>query len=145
MTLPPDAAARTAFMVHGLGQAQAACAAAVETGRAIMLLSAPGAAQFAGIGWFRALVDAARAEFPTVDMLAVLHCGDAAGRALQALSGGITHLVVDPRCPALPRLHDIAGQRGAIILTEMPPHIDLGAVADPAAASRAALLDRRED
>ncbi len=136
---PPEPDRRTAFVVHGLAQARAACAAAVASGRAIALISAPGAAQSVGIGWFKALVEETRGSYPTVDMIAVLDCGDAAGRTLQALSQGLRHLLVDARSPALPRLRDIAAQHGAAILTARPICIDLGTVADPEAACRAAL------
>jgi fructose/tagatose bisphosphate aldolase len=142
VTAAEERPARIAFMVHGLGQASAACAAAAEAGRPIILLSAPNAAQFAGIGWFKALVDEARALYPGVDLIGVLDCGDAAGRAMQAMAHGIGHLVFDEASPALPRLRGLAARHGTELATELPAHVDLGAVADPGAAARAAL---RED
>lgn len=135
----PESDARIAFMVHGLEQARAACSAAVETGQAITLLSPPACAQYAGIGWFTALIAEARAASPDIDMLAVLDCGDAAGRALQALSHGVRFLVIDPHCPALERLRDIASQRQATILDEAPACVDLAAAVDPKAACHAAI------
>lgn len=130
---------RTAFMVHGLEQARAACSAAAAAGRAVALVSAPGCAQYAGIGWFLALIEQACAAAPGADVAAVLDCGDAAGRAQQAMTHGLAWLVVDPACPALPRLHQLAAQHGTTILTEAPEAIDLGLAPDPAAACRAAL------
>lgn len=130
---------RIAFMVHGLEQARAACSAAAETRRAISLLSPPGCAQYAGIGWFTAVIAQARATYPDVDMIAVLDCGDAAGRALQALSHGMRYLIIDRDCPALGRLRDIAGQRQATILVEAPSCVDLAAASNPMAACRAAI------
>ena len=39
----------------------------------------------------------------------------------------------------LPPLVALAGRYGTEIATSLPPHVDLGAVADPEAAARAAL------
>lgn len=139
MSATGSIAERPAFLVHGLEQARAACIAAAAAGRAITLLSAPGCAQYAGIGWFQALIDQARDAAPGADVAAILDCGDAAGRAQQALTHGLSCLVVDPACPALPRLRDLAARHGATILTKAPAAIDLGLAADPAAACRAAL------
>lgn len=132
-------AVRAAFMVHGWPQARAACAAASGAGAALTLVSAPNCASTAGVGWFQALVDKARVDYPDLDIVGVLLCGDAAGRALQAMAHGVRHLVVDPNCPALERLRDIASQRGACLMTAPPDSANLGLTADPDAASRAAL------
>lgn len=136
---------RTAFMVHGLAHAGAACAAAADVGCPIALLSAPGAAQYAGVGWFKALLDEALALHPAVDLIGILQCGDAAGRAMQAMAHGIRWIVFDPGSPALPQLRQIAESRGARVLTEPPAHLDLGSAADPLAAARAALAQPRDD
>jgi hypothetical protein len=139
---PPD---RTVFLVHGMGHARAACAAAAEAGRPIALLSARAAGQFAGVGWFRALVEEARAEFPTLDVVGILDCGDAAGRAMQAMTQGVRSVVVDAASPALPRLRSLAARFAAEVLDEPPAHVDLSAAPDPDAAARAALASPAQD
>ncbi|HJU17262.1 MAG TPA: hypothetical protein VJ770_12450, partial [Stellaceae bacterium] len=61
--MPPISEASTdpVVIVHSLTQATAALAAAAATGRVIVLASAPEAGIYAGPGWWRALVTAARA------------------------------------------------------------------------------------
>ena len=71
-------------VVHGLADARAVLAA----GRPVTLLSASGAALFAGCGWWRALVGRARAEFPAVAVDDILDCADAPGLALGAFRIG---------------------------------------------------------
>src|SRR6185295_16407063 len=85
-----------AVTIHGLDHARAALA----PGRGVVLLSAPGAALYAGCGWWRALVAAARAEFPATPMADLLDCADAPGRAMEALRIGLRGIVLDPGCPA---------------------------------------------
>jgi hypothetical protein len=114
MQLPP------AVMVHGLAQARAALA----PGLPVTLLSAPGAALYAGAGWWRALVAAAcdGAE-PPPD---ILDCADAPGRALEALRHGQQILVL--RAPSV--FADIAARAaalGARLLPEAPESLDLAA------------------
>jgi hypothetical protein len=123
MKLPP------AVIVHGLAQAQAALA----PGLPVTLLSAPGAAVYAGAGWWRALVLAASQDQQAPPD--ILDCGTASGRALEALRVGQRRLVLraDPRL-----FEDLAGRAaslGAVLLAEPPPSLDLGA---PAAARRLA-------
>ena len=115
MVLPP------AVVIHGLPHARAALAG----GRAVTLLSAPGAASYAGVGWWRALVAAARAEVPGLDPPDVLDCGDAPGRALEALSLGCRVVVLRPG-PAFADIAERAAAQGARLLAEPPAALDLG-------------------
>ena len=78
MTLPP------AVIIHGLPHALSVLAAA----RPVTLLSAPGAACYAGCGWWRAVIAAALAAHPGAAAPDVLDCGDSPGRALEALRKG---------------------------------------------------------
>ncbi len=115
MTLPP------AVVIHGLAHARLA----LRPGRAVTLLSAPGAPSYAGCAWWRAVIAAARAEFPAMDPPDVLDCADAPGRALEALSLRCGIIVLRPG----PAFADIAGRaeaQGAIMLPEPPPSLDLG-------------------
>jgi hypothetical protein len=117
MKLPP------AVIVHGLAQARLA----VATGP-VTLLSAPGAALYAGCGWWRAVVAASLTTGPDV-----LDCADAPGRAMEALRAGCRIIVLDPAVPAAALVAVRAATIGAAVLDAPPPALDLAA---PGAARR---------
>jgi hypothetical protein len=112
--LPP------AVTVHGLDQARAALA----PGLPVLLLSGWGAASYAGAGWWRAMVDAARAERPDVAAPDALDCADQAGRALEALAAGCRLLVLEP-CPGFAAVVERASE--AVVLPARPASLDLDA------------------
>lgn len=122
MSLPP------AVVIHGLPDALAA----LRSGRPVTLLSGPGAASYAGCGWWRALVARALAEAGR-DAPDVLDCADAPGRAAEALRAGCLRLVLDPDVPAFADLAGRAAGLGAAVLPVRPPALDL---ADPGARLR---------
>lgn len=104
------------MIVHGLPQAQAALASNLP----VLLLSAQGAAAYAGAAWWRAMIEAAlEGRSPTPD---ALDCSDLAGRALEALHLGCRIIVLHP-CPAYPAILERAN--GALILPQRPPALDL--------------------
>jgi hypothetical protein len=107
--LPP------AIVIHGLEHARLALAPA----RPVTLLSAPGAALYAGCLWWRSLLSAAQTDAPDI-----LDCADAAGRALEALSIGCKILVLQP-CRAWPSVADRAARHGATLLDRRPAALDL--------------------
>ena len=114
MVLPP------AVVIHGLPHARLA----LRPGRPVTLLSAPGAASYAGVAWWRAVIAAAQAECPESDPTDVLDCADAPGRALEALSLGCRIIVLRPG----PAFADIAGRafaQGTVLLPEVPTALDL--------------------
>ncbi len=115
MRIPP------AVVVHGLADARAALA----PGAAVTLLSAPGAALYAGCGWWQALVTRARAERPETPVHDILDCADGSGQALAALRIGQHNLVLTPDAPGWAAIAAIAGQRGGTVLAERPPALDL--------------------
>lgn len=117
MRLPP------CIVIHGLAHARLALA----PGRPVTLLSAPGAALYAGSGWWRAIIRAAGTDAPDI-----LDCADAPGRALEALSIGCRRLILLP-CPAWDAVAERAA--GALLLRERPPALDL---AEPGASRRIA-------
>lgn len=110
-SLPP------AIVVHGLADAVAALA----PGLPVTLLSAPGAGVYAGAGWWRALVEAARATHPATSCADLLDCADAPGMAMAAIRAGQKLLVLDPACPAYARIATLA-----TLLPARPPALDLG-------------------
>jgi len=113
-------AADPVFVVHSLAHAVAALTAAAEAGRAIVILSAAEAGIYAGPGWWRGLVDGARATVPAAASLALLDCGGDAGAAQGAIRAGIEAIVFTGRSDVAIRLADIAGQRGSEIVTVRP-------------------------
>ncbi len=116
------AAGPPAVIVHGLDDARAALA----PGRPVALLSAPGAALYAGCGWWRALVGVARAERPAGEAIVdILDCADAAGAALAAVRLGQHRLVLAEAAPGFAAVAAAAAARGGILLTAAPPALDL--------------------
>lgn len=110
--------------MHGLAQAEAALSAAGPRG--VLLLSAPGAAGFAGPAWFLEVVAEAARRHPGVPQRAALDCGGAAGTALAALRAGVRLLVLDGACPAFPAVAAAAAEAGAEIWPGRPRSLDLG-------------------
>ncbi len=113
-TAPP------AIIIHSLAHAVAALSAAAEAGRLVVLVSAPEAGIYAGPGWFRALVAAARDAVPAAQATGLLDCGDDAGAAQGAIRAGIEGVVFTGRPEVAERLADIARQHGIRLLTERP-------------------------
>ena len=113
MKLPP------CVTIHSLAQARAALAA----GLPVTLLSAPGAALYAGAGWWLALMEAAAGSNTPPN---ILDCATAPGRALEAARAGVKCLVLHAGEAALADTAAIARGYGARILTAAPPTLDLG-------------------
>ncbi len=80
------------IIVHSLDHARAALAAAAELQRPVTLMSAAGAAGYAGVGWFKAVVEIAAAEYRDVKVGAVLDCAGEPGTVLGALRAGWRHI-----------------------------------------------------
>ncbi len=114
-----------AITVISFAQAEAALAAAAALKLPVTLISAPDAAASVGPGWFDALVALARAEYPDVEVTAILDCGAAPGRALAALRHGLKAIRYDG--PSVERIADIARRSGARLVGERPPSLDLEA------------------
>ncbi len=114
---PPIPSLPPAVVVHGLADAVSALA----PGLPVTLLSATGAGVFAGAGWWRALVAAARTAHPETPCADVLDCADAPGQAMAAIRAGQSLLVLDPACPAFARIAALA-----TVLPARPPVLDLG-------------------
>jgi hypothetical protein len=124
------------FTIHSLTHLRAALSAGAETGRPIVALSAIGASGFAGAGWFKALIDQGRQEFPDIPLTAILDCANRAGDVPAALKRGITQVVFTGHPEAAARLTDIARQMSATVFRERPPSHDLLNARDPVRAAR---------
>ena len=101
--------------------ARAALEAAAR--RPITLLSGEGAAAYAGVAWWHALLAAAAA--PRADMRDVLDCGGAPGRALEALRAGQKLLVLRAAAPVFADIALRAERLGARVLAAAPPSLDM--------------------
>lgn len=127
---------RFAVIIHDLGHARAALAAAADMGVAVELWSAPGAAAYAGAGWFDALVRLARQDHPDADVQAVLDCGSRADLAQAALRQGLRGICFHGSKAAAARLADIAAQHDATLHRRRPNTLDLLDAAEPFDACR---------
>ena len=112
---------RQAVVVHGLDDA----ACALQPGLAVRLVSAPGAALYAGAGWWRAVIDGARRLHPRTDCDDLLDCADAPGRAMAALRAGCMAVVLDPRCPGFAEVQAAAATLGAKVIGARPAALEL--------------------
>jgi hypothetical protein len=86
----------------------------------VILLSAPDAGIYAGAGWFKAVVDAARAAVPAADFSAILDCGDDAGAAQGAIRAGVETVIFTGRADVAERLSGIATAKSIRLLTARP-------------------------
>ncbi len=116
-----------AVLVHGLAHVRLAVAAARRVRRrALPLLSSADAACFLGPAWWRALMELAAAEAPDLALHDLLDCGDAAGRALEALRLGSRGLILAAGCPQRAAVAERAAMLGARLLERRPAALDLG-------------------
>lgn len=111
-----DLALPAAVIVHDLAGALAALA----PGQPVTLLSAPGAALYAGCGWWKALIAAARTAHPTVACVDILDCADATGFALAAARIGIVRLVLWPDAAGRDAAAAIVTGMGGFVLACRP-------------------------
>ncbi len=93
----------------------AVLAVAARQGRAVRVLSPPGAAAAWGAGVFAAMTASAARAVPAADATFILDCGDRPGYALAAIRAGIRHLRVSATAVAQARLEDLARQAGVAI------------------------------
>lgn len=110
-----------AVIVHGMNHAWQT----LSVRRPVTLLSAPGAALYAGCGWWRALVRQARTAAPDVPVADVLDCADGSGQALAALRIGQLWLVLWRNSPGWDEVAAIAAERGGGVLEAAPAALDL--------------------
>ncbi len=112
-----------AVIVHGLADARTVLA----QGAPVTLLSAPGAASYAGCLWWREMIAAARDAYPAVVMTDVLDCADAPGLAMAALRSGVVRRVLAGEVPAWDAVARIAQRQGGYVLRQAPPALDIAA------------------
>jgi hypothetical protein len=110
MVFPP------AVIVHSLADARLA----LSHSRPVTLLSAPGAALYAGCLWWAALIRAAE-----TDSVSLLDCADAPGRAIEALKLGLPGVILTCEPNLFAAVARIAEAQGAVLLVAAPPSLDL--------------------
>lgn len=115
MRLPP------AVIVHGLDDA----CTVLALGAPVTLLSAPGAAEYAGCGWWQAVLAQAGNACPEARFTNLLDCGAASGQALAALRIGLTRLVLRPGAPGWDAVAAIVAGQGGLLLPQPPPALDM--------------------
>ena len=130
---PPLPGTERPVRVHGADEARAALTAAAALGRPVVLAGPPGG----GALWFLAMVEAARGEAPQAACVALCDCGDRAGEAQGALAAGARHVLFTGPPDVAARLAAIAAGVGAVVLTALPPALDLRGARDPVAACKA--------
>lgn len=131
-----EAPAASAVIIHDLDHARAALAAAVDCERPVILLSAPGAAGYAGAAWFLRVVALAAAEHPDAKWDAVLDCADRPGHVLAALRQGAMAVRFTGSKATASKLAAIAKSYGARLESGRTRALDLRGKADPLAACR---------
>ncbi|WP_205574614.1 beta/alpha barrel domain-containing protein [Indioceanicola profundi] len=99
--------------IRSLEDGRAALAIGRELGIPVLLASDPGAAGFAGPGWWTALVRLLAQDAPDQPFTAILDCGGAPGLVLAALRAGVTDVAFDGPAKVAAKLTDIAAQSGA--------------------------------
>jgi len=98
------------ILVRDWRETEAALLKARADGAAPTLVTPEDAAARYGAGYFAALQDRARKEFPDVTFTLVVDCGDAPGYALACLRAGVKLISMNPLND---KIADIARQMGA--------------------------------
>jgi hypothetical protein len=104
---------------RSLDDLRAAMATIVEGG-SLTVVSAPAAAAHAGAGWFRAVVEAARAERPGAAVTAILDCAALPGLVLAGVRAGVRDLRYSGDDETFARLAAIAAAAGATLHRHWP-------------------------
>ncbi|MDE0724973.1 MAG: class II fructose-bisphosphate aldolase [Alphaproteobacteria bacterium] len=116
----------SANIFYNLQQVECVLAAAVEDDQPVTLLTAPGAAAYGGPEFYLAMVAAARAQYPTADVTAILDCGEDGALAQAALNLGWRHLVLRGGATVREKLRQIAKHHGGVVLAKPPSAMDPG-------------------
>lgn len=121
-------APRLAFIVHDLRHAEGALRAARASGVPVTLWSAPGAGDYAGLGFLGAVFDQAAAAVPEAAHDVVVDCGANAVLAHEALRRGFAGVVFSGRGRMRAALDAVAAAQGGRLIAARPGRraLDLG-------------------
>ena len=126
------------IIVHSLAQARASLAAAAALKLPVTVASAPGAALQSGCGWFKAMIEEARAAHPSAAVTAILDCGDEPGAVMAALRVGLKQLRFNGEGAVRAKL----AAMGADFMPAPAAVLDLRGVKEPEAACSVFLEER---
>jgi hypothetical protein len=116
---------RPVILMRDRREAEIALRAAAATGRPVALLSVPDAALNAGIGWFAAVMQQARAVAPDAEAIGLLDCADRPDLVQAAFYQGVEGAIFRGRKAVFDKLADIAAQSGRLLLHRRPPALAL--------------------
>jgi hypothetical protein len=105
-----------AVIVHSLADVKRA----LEPGLPVLLVSGPGAGLYGGCLWWLALLQAA--DFAGVSLL---DCGDAPGRAVEAVRLGVPGVILDCEPVLFRAVAGLAAARGTMIMPSRPAALDI--------------------
>lgn len=125
-----------AIIFHSLDHARAALGAARKAGVEVCLLTAPGAARYAGTDHLKKIADLALAEFDGEAPAVLIDCGENAGSAMSALRAGWKALVFAGEPGVRRKIASMADQCGARLVDRPAEALDLLDETDPDAACR---------
>lgn len=125
-----------AIIFHSLDHARAALGAARKAGVEVCLVTAPGAARYAGVDHLKKIVDLALAEFEGDTPNALIDCGTNAGSAMSALRAGWNTLAFAGEPDVKRKIADMVAQCGARLVDRPAEALDLLDEPDPDAACR---------
>jgi len=138
-------------LYHNTDQAKAALAAAAEYGEALTLVTAPGAARYAGPSYLATAFAEAGATYPEVRARAWIDCGEDADLVLRAIKAGWRRVVFNGQKPVANRVADICAQQDVEIQTRRAFRksatviFDLGDTPEPMTGMRNFFMSRRHD
>ncbi len=122
--------ARAIVIVHSLAHAIAAAERAVDAGRPVLLRSARGAAGYAGISWFAAVIAETRARVPGADIVGSIDCADDLALAFEAVGAGIDAVRYDGGEAGLAKLRAVAARCGVALDETAGESLDLAKADD---------------
>ena len=123
------------IIFHGLADALAAVVAAEKSGAPIRLITAPGAAGYAGVGWFLEIAahiqrqqserQQSERQQKRVQIDLVLDCGAEPGLALGAIRAGVKRLRLMCQDPVRETIARIAIDHDVVLFEPAGPALDL--------------------
>ena len=123
-------------IIHGIYHARSSCRAALGNGQSVTVWSALGASSYMGPRWFFEIIRMVRSEFPSLEILGILDCGDQPGDALAAIETGIEALALTGKRSTIRRIRGIADQAN-VNLHRRPSHkLDLAKCSDAEACCK---------
>lgn len=92
---------------------------------------------------FLAMIDLMRGEFPGIDVIGVLDCGDNPGQALAAIRAGVSHIRLRAKPAMRKKIAAIAAQAGSTLVDNRRRAFDPNQSKDPDQASRDRFLGKK--